>query len=88
MVQPSLNQFNQELQQKGLAALGLQREQIDTVIAQRQQARADKDWAKSDELRDELITQGVQILDAPDGSSSWKLNIDTVVSGVLSNLDA
>lgn len=38
------------------------------VIFERERAREDKDWAKSDELRDKLAADGIVIRDTPDGS--------------------
>ena len=38
------------------------------LIIERERAREAKDWAKSDELRDELYTQGITIRDTPSGS--------------------
>lgn len=38
-----------------------------TLIAKRAQARTDKDWAKSDEIRDELKKQGIEVRDASTG---------------------
>lgn len=37
------------------------------LAQQRQQARADKDWAAADRLRDELLTMGWIVRDGPDG---------------------
>jgi cysteinyl-tRNA synthetase len=42
------------------------------MLAQRIQARQDKDWGRSDELRDVLAAQGVQVKDTKDGVEwSW-----------------
>jgi cysteinyl-tRNA synthetase len=38
------------------------------TISDREQARTDKDWAKSDELRDQLGEQGIVVRDTSDGS--------------------
>lgn len=38
------------------------------LIKEREEARSKKDWAKSDELRDALISQGVEVKDTPNGS--------------------
>jgi cysteinyl-tRNA synthetase len=38
------------------------------LIADREQARADKDWTKSDELRDQLTKQGIGLRDTPHGA--------------------
>jgi cysteinyl-tRNA synthetase len=43
--------------------------EIELLIEQRNQARANKDFAKSDELRDQLASMGVIIKDGPDGTS-------------------
>lgn len=37
------------------------------LIAEREKARAGKDWHKSDEIRNELFSQGVGLSDFPDG---------------------
>ncbi|MDB5170983.1 MAG: cysS [Candidatus Saccharibacteria bacterium] len=37
------------------------------LVAERQQARDNKDWAKSDQLRDTLVEQGVGVRDTPTG---------------------
>ncbi|MDC7233135.1 MAG: cysteine--tRNA ligase [Spirochaetales bacterium] len=46
---------------------------IDALIAERQEARKNKDFARSDEIRDQLLEQGIQIIDSPDGPK-WKKN--------------
>ena len=45
--------------------------EIDALVAQRTQAKKDKDFARADEIRDELATMGVEITDTPDGPV-WK----------------
>ena len=42
------------------------------LIARREQARADRDWATADALRDELRAKGVAIKDRP-GGTDWEL---------------
>ena len=37
------------------------------LIEKRQQARADKSWAESDRLRDEIASLGWQVQDTPEG---------------------
>ncbi len=39
-----------------------------SLLAARDEARANKDWAKSDELRDQLSAQGIDVEDSKDGS--------------------
>lgn len=41
--------------------------EIDRLVAERQEARAAKDFAKSDVLRDELHNLGVEVRDTPQG---------------------
>ena len=45
--------------------------QIEVLIEERKQARANKDFARSDEIRDELKAQGVELLDSAEGTS-WR----------------
>ena len=42
-------------------------DEIYVTIRERDAARTEKDYAKSDELRDKLLTQGIAIKDTPDG---------------------
>ena len=45
--------------------------QIEALIEQRKQARAEKDFQRSDAIRDELLAQGIELLDGPEGTS-WR----------------
>ena len=45
---------------------------IEELIIQRNEARASKDWNKSDSIRDDLIALGVEIQDTSDGTT-WNL---------------
>ena len=44
---------------------GGQDDNIDKLLAERQQAKAEKNFARADEIRDELLSQGVEIEDTP-----------------------
>ena len=44
---------------------------IESLMHQRDQAKSNKDYAKADSIRDQLVSLGVEILDSQDGSS-WK----------------
>ncbi len=59
------------LQDKLLEKLDLDQETIEKMIWERNMARRNKDWAKGDALRDELLARGVELKDGPDGTS-WK----------------
>lgn len=42
---------------------------IEALIAERNTAKADKNWARADEIRDELAAQGITMADTPDGTT-------------------
>lgn len=46
---------------------------VDMLLEQRMQAKANKDWATSDKIRDHLAALGFEVKDTKDGFS-WKLN--------------
>ncbi len=50
----------------------LQDSVIEAKIAERNEARKRKDFAKADEIRASLAAQGIIIEDKPDGTSRWK----------------
>ena len=47
-------------------------QEIERMIAAREQARADKDWERADEIRDQLATMKVVVEDGDEGSS-WRI---------------
>ena len=50
---------------------GLNDTEVDALVEQRWQARLDKDWAKADQLRDQLTAAGIEIEDGVDGTR-WR----------------
>ena len=48
-------------------------EVVDMLLEQRSKAKANKDWATSDAIRDKLAALGFEVKDTKDGFS-WKLN--------------
>lgn len=44
---------------------------IDALVAQRTAARANKDWAEADRIRDVLAAEGIEIMDSAEGVS-WR----------------
>jgi len=46
--------------------------QVEARVAERQAARQQRDFAKSDEIRKELAERGIIIEDSKDGSVRWK----------------
>ena len=57
----------------GLAQLGLTREEVEALIEERVQARRDKDFARSDAIRDDLASRGIELHDSREGTS-WTLS--------------
>ncbi|HEU4519815.1 MAG TPA: class I tRNA ligase family protein, partial [Microvirga sp.] len=55
------------------AALGVDPARVDALIASRKAARAARDFAESDRIRDELAGLGVVVKDNRDGTTSWEL---------------
>jgi cysteinyl-tRNA synthetase len=47
--------------------------EIEAAIAERKDARAAKDFARSDALRDELAAQGVEVMDGDPLGWEWRL---------------
>lgn len=47
-------------------------EEIENLIAQRTEARKNKDWALADKIRDDLKARGIVLEDTPDGVK-WKI---------------
>jgi cysteinyl-tRNA synthetase len=47
--------------------------EIEKLVAVRSAARANKNWAESDRLRDQLAALGVAIKDNKDGATTWEL---------------
>lgn len=50
----------------------LTEEEIERRIAERQEARRQRDFARADAIRSDLAAHGVTIEDRPDGSTRWK----------------
>jgi cysteinyl-tRNA synthetase len=46
-------------------------DEITALIKEREEARKSKDWKKSDEIRDQLLSQGIILEDTPKGTV-WK----------------
>ena len=45
---------------------------VESLLAEREGARESNDWARADEIRDELTSMGVVVEDGPDGPT-WHL---------------
>ncbi len=49
--------------------------EIEAALAERKDARAAKDFAKSDAIRDDLIAKGVEVMDGDPLGWDWKLDV-------------
>jgi len=66
--------FQEEVKAKRCAAMGIERSDIEAKIQARTDARANKDWAASDALRDELDAAGIVLMDGSE-STTWRIRI-------------
>jgi cysteinyl-tRNA synthetase len=68
-----LRQTRSERQAAALRETKIDAAAIDAVVADRSAARAARNWAESDRLRDQLAALGVAIKDNRDGTTTWEL---------------
>jgi cysteinyl-tRNA synthetase len=47
-------------------------DRVEAALAQRSAARAQRDWATADALRDQLVAFGVEIQDTGPGATRWR----------------
>jgi cysteinyl-tRNA synthetase len=59
------------LQSESLSS-GISAEQIEQLIAERIQAKQSKNYTRADEIRQNLLTEGVELEDARDGTTQWR----------------
>ena len=60
------------LQLKALEEKGLSKEWVEKNIAARAAAKAEKNWAEADRIRDELLAKGIVIKDSKNGAT-WEI---------------
>jgi cysteinyl-tRNA synthetase len=49
--------------------------EIEAALARRKEARANKDFAASDAIRDELIAKGVEVMDGDPLGWDWRIEV-------------
>ena len=55
------------------SSLGVDPARVEALIAARKEARAGKNWAESDRIRDELAALNVVVKDNKDGTTTWEV---------------
>lgn len=50
---------------------GMDAARVETLIRERAEARTTKDFARADEIRDELAASGIELKDSPGGPTTW-----------------
>ncbi len=72
--QPDSDSFSQKVQYGATddRSRGITPEEIEALIEERKQARTDKNWARADEIRDELDAKSI-VLEDKAGGTIWKV---------------
>ena len=74
LLSTDVHSFQEEVKTKRCAAMGIELADIEAKVAARTNARANKDWAESDRLRDELEHAGVVLMDGAE-CTSWRIRV-------------
>jgi cysteinyl-tRNA synthetase len=72
--------FLDEVKDKRVAALGLDRATIEAQVAERVRLREAKQWSEADAIRQELDAKGIVVMDGPEGSR-WRVRLDVAAGG-------
>ncbi|MBP1728155.1 MAG: cysS [Deltaproteobacteria bacterium] len=64
--------YQARLKSRKSSDLNIDVAEIERIVAERTAARKVKDFRRSDELRDQLLAKGVELLDGPSGTA-WKI---------------
>ena len=72
LLQRSPEEFFREHRRMSLATLGIGQEEVEGLIAERAQARKEKNWARADEIRDKLAEMSITLEDKPEGTR-WRV---------------
>lgn len=69
------SQFLMQLDEILLRDRKIDRSKVEELIFKRREARDAKDWAKSDEIRDELNLMGIELFDGQGSDREWSVKI-------------
>ncbi len=64
--------FLAEKNQKLLDKINIDEKMINLLIAEREQCRIEKNWSRSDQIRDELLAKNIELKDGPSGTE-WSV---------------
>ncbi len=73
LLREDAQQFLAARKEQLVAASAIDPAAVEALIAERYQCRLDKKWARSDEIRDKLLAQNIELHDGPDGTT-WSVN--------------
>ena len=65
-------EFLNDIKNKYLSKLSISSDEINNMIKERQEAKLNKDYAKADEIRNELDAKGIVLLDSKEGTT-WNI---------------
>jgi cysteinyl-tRNA synthetase len=66
--------FHEEVKAKRLAALGVSRDEVEALLKERVEARAEKNWERADAIRGELDARNIQVMDSAEGVE-WRVRM-------------
>jgi len=69
LLKEDANTFLATKKQEMLSNCDIDAETIEALIVERKQCRVDKNWSRSDEIRDELLAQNIELKDGADGTT-------------------
>jgi cysteinyl-tRNA synthetase len=72
LLQEDARHFLGSRREKLIADADIDPTAIEALIAERCQCRLEKNWAKSDEIRDRLLAKNIELNDGPDGTT-WSI---------------
>jgi len=74
LLQTPVGEYRKRTRARRLSARRLSTESIEKKLAERSDARREKDFARADQIRSELSSLGVEIADSPQGST-WTVRV-------------
>ena len=70
----STEAFHDEIKAKRLPLIGMTPDEVDALLIERTTARTSKDWTRADEIRAQLETAGIVVMDRAEGSE-WRVRL-------------